>query len=159
MITVTEKIPDIAISVVDSSGRQTMTTNEIFSAKKAVVFTVPGAFTPTCSARHLPGFIEHAEAFKAKGIDLIACLSVNDAFVMEAWAINVGSCDDVLMIADGNAELVRALDLDDDQSLLGMGMRARRSAMIIRDSIVESVFVEPKGSFGISSAESVLKAL
>ncbi len=154
-----EKVPDVAVNVVGPDGPMATTSKEIFAGTKAVLFSVPGAFTPTCSARHLPGFIEHVQAFREKGIGVIACVSVNDAFVMQAWANKADAGDTVLMIGDGNSDFVRALGLDVDQSSRGMGTRASRSAMIINDGIVEKIFVEPQGSFGISSAESVLNEL
>ena len=154
-----ETLPDVAVTVVGPDGQMATTTQSLFSSTKAVLFSVPGAFTPTCSARHVPGYIEKAEDFRALGIGLIACVSVNDAFVMEAWAQSTGAQNAVTMIADGNGTFVKALGLDVDQSERGMGLRAKRSAMIVEDGVVQKLFIEPPGSFGVSSAESVLSAL
>ena len=155
----TEKLPDVAVTIVGPEGQMATTTHALFGATKAVLFSVPGAFTPTCSARHVPGYIEKAEDFRGKGVGLIACVSVNDAFVMEAWAKSTGAKDAITMIADGNGTFIRAVGLDVDQSERAMGLRAMRSAMIVDDCVVQKFFIEPQGSFGVSSAENVLSAL
>lgn len=158
-IAVGESAPNVRVNVAGPEGPVSEATGDLVSGKKVVLFTVPGAFTPTCSAKHLPGFMDKAKDFQEKGVGLIACVSVNDAFVMQAWATAVGVGDSVMLIADGNAEFVKALGLDVDQSERGMGIRARRAAMVLDDGVVTHLFVEPKGSFGVSSAESVLAAL
>ena len=136
-----------------------LSAEEIFAGKKVVLFSVPGAFTPTCSAKHLPGFIEHAEAIKAKGVDLIACVSVNDVFVMHAWGQSQNVGDKVMMLADGNGEFARKLGLDMDATGFGMGHRAQRFALIADDGKLTSLMVEAPGEFRVSSAQSVLAAL
>ena len=138
---------------------QDVTTADVFAGKRVVVFSLPGAFTPTCSARHLPGYTEHAAALKAKGVDTVACVSVNDVFVMSAWgkAQNVG--DDVLMLADGNAAFTKALGLEMDGSKFGMGTRSQRYAMVVKDGVVETLNVEAPGEFKVSAADYVLGQL
>ncbi len=158
-ISVGRKIPDTAVDVTGPDEPMATATPVIFLATKAVVFTVPGAFTLTCSARHLPGYVEKAHDFRRKGVGLIACVSINDIFVMQAWADKTKVGDAVLMVADGNGTFIRGLGLDADQSDRGMGMRAQRAAMILDDGVVTDLFIEPQGSFGVSSAESVLAAL
>ena len=155
----TEKLPDVGVSIIGPGGQRETTTRALFSSIKAVLFSVPGAFTPTCSARHVPGYIEKADEFHTLGVDLIACVSVNDVFVMEAWAKSTGAKNAVTMVADGNGTFTKALGLDVDQSERGMGLRAKRSAMIVDDGVVQKLFIEPSGSFGVSSAENVLGAL
>jgi len=129
-----------------------------FAGRTVALFAVPGAFTPTCSARHLPGFVEHAAAFKAKGVDEIACTAVNDAFVLDAWAKASGA-DGITMLADGNADFARALGLAADSSAFGMGTRSRRYAMLVEDGVVRHLFVDEPGAFRDSSAENLLAAL
>ena len=124
-----------------------------------VLFALPGAFTPTCSAKHLPGFVQQAEAIKAKGVDTIACLSVNDAFVMGAWGKDQQVGDTVLMLADGSADLTKALGLELDLNSRGFGLRSQRYAMIVDDGVVTAVNVEQGGAFEVSSAEAILEAL
>ncbi|MGD2167081.1 MAG: peroxiredoxin [Gammaproteobacteria bacterium] len=158
-IGVGDSMPAGEFGVMGADGPEKVTTDALFSGKKVVLFSVPGAFTPTCNAKHLPGYVSHADALKAKGVDTIACLAVNDVFVMSAWgqAANVG--DSVLMLADGNATYTKALGLEFDGSGFGMGVRGQRFAMIVDDGVVSSLSVEPPGQFGVSSAESVLGAL
>jgi glutaredoxin/glutathione-dependent peroxiredoxin len=158
-IKVGDKIPSVSLKYMDKDGMQTVKTDELFHGKKVVLFALPGAFTPTCSAKHLPGFVTHADAIRKKGVDSIACLSVNDAFVMDAWgkAQNVG--EKVLMLADGNAEFSKAVGLTMDGTNYGMGTRASRYAMVIDNGVVKALNVEAPGAFEVSSAESVLKAL
>jgi glutaredoxin/glutathione-dependent peroxiredoxin len=158
-IKVGEKIPSVSLKYMDKDGMQTVKSDELFKGKKVVLFALPGAFTPTCSAKHLPGFVQHADAIKGKGIDQIACLSVNDAFVMDAWgkAQNVG--DKVLMLADGNAEFSKAVGLTMDGTNYGMGTRACRYAMVVDDGTIKALNVEAPGAFEVSSAESIMKAL
>jgi len=158
-IQVGDKIPAVTLKAVAADGVKDATTDEIFGGKKVVVFAVPGAFTPTCSAKHLPGFIEHAKAIKAKGVDTIACLSVNDAFVMDAWAKDRGAGDKVLLLADGNADFTRAVGLELDGSSFGMGVRSQRYALIVEDGVVKHVAVEAPMKFEVSRAEDILAAL
>ncbi len=155
-IAVGEKIPAVTIKTTDMKD---ITTAEIFGGKKVVLFAVPGAFTPTCSNQHLPGFIEKAAELKAKGVDTIACVSVNDAFVMGAWGKDRGAGDKVLMLADGNGELARALGLDFDGSGIGFGVRSQRYALVADDGVVSQLFVEAPMKFEVSGAEAVLAAL
>ena len=140
-------------------GPKPVKTDELFAGKKVVVFALPGAFTPTCSAKHLPGFVQNAAAFKAKGIDAIACVSVNDAFVMGAWGENQKVGDSVMMLADGNGDLTKALGLELDGSRFGMGKRSQRFAMIVDNGVVKQLNVEEPGAFAMSSAEHVLSQL
>lgn len=158
-IAVGDKMPAGKFSVMGASGPESVTTDALFSGKKVVLFSVPGAFTPTCSAKHLPGFVEQARAIKSKGVDTIACLAVNDVFVMSAWgqAGNIG--DKVVMLADGNGAYTKALGLELDASGFGMGTRGKRFSMIIDDGIVKQLNIEPPGQFGVSSAEAALKQL
>ncbi|MCZ6785221.1 MAG: peroxiredoxin [Proteobacteria bacterium] len=155
-IQVGEKIPDVTLKTTDMKD---VTTAELFSGKKVVLFALPGAFTPTCSAKHLPGFVQNAEAIKAKGVDDVICLSVNDAFVMAAWAKDQGSEGKVTLIADGSGELTRALGLDFDASNFGMGVRSQRYAAIVEDGVLKGLYVEKPMAFEVSSAEAVLAQL
>jgi peroxiredoxin len=142
-----------------SDGIQEIGSDELFGGKKVVVFALPGAFTPTCSAKHLPGFIQKADEMRAKGVDKIACVSVNDAFVMDAWGRDQGAGDKVMMLADGNAEFSDALGLSFDASGFGMGKRSQRYAMVVEDGVVKALHVEQPGAFEVSSAEAVLNVL
>ncbi|NQZ98114.1 MAG: peroxiredoxin [Myxococcales bacterium] len=151
-----EKIPSVKVKATDM---QDLTTEELFGGKKVVLFAVPGAFTPTCSNQHLPGFIENADAIRAKGVDDIICMSVNDAFVMDAWGNDRGAGDKVRLIADGNADLSKALGLDFDGSGIGFGVRAQRFAAIVEDGVVTKLAVEEPMKFEVSSAEAILDAL
>jgi len=154
-----DKIPDVKVTeMVD--GKPTPTSLAALSAgKRVVVFAVPGAFTPTCSIKHLPGFVEHYDALRTKGADEVCCLSVNDAFVMDAWGKSSNATGKVRMLADGNGELTRALGLGMDASGFGMGARSQRYAMILRDGAVEALLVEPGPGLNASSAEKVLERL
>jgi len=154
-----DKMPAGTLKHMTKDGPQNITTEQLFAGKKVVVFSVPGAFTPTCDAKHLPGFVQHAADFKAKGIDTVACMAVNDVFVMNAWgkASNVG--DNVLMLADGNAEYAKALGLELNASGFGMGIRGQRFAIVVNDGVVKGLFVEGPGEFKVSSAEHVLSQL
>jgi peroxiredoxin len=158
-IKVGEKVPAAKLQIKTKDGVQTKTTDEIFGGKKVVLFALPGAFTPTCSAKHLPGFVNNFQAIKSKGVDAIACLSVNDAFVMDAWGKDQNVEDKVLMLADGNAEFTKAVGLTMDGTGYGMGVRSQRYAMVLDDGVVKTLHVEAPGAFEVSSAESVLKAL
>ena len=158
-IAVGDLIPDVEVQTMTGDGPKRVQTGELLGKGKVVLFAVPGAFTPTCSDHHLPGFVQQAEELKAKGVDTIACISVNDAFVMGAWGRdqNVGS--NVVMLADGNGAFTEAIGLGMDGSPFGLGQRSQRYALIVDDGVVSSVFVEPKGGLDVSSAESVLAAL
>ena len=158
-IKVGEKLPDVELQVVKPSGTEKVRTSALFAGKKTVLFSVPGAFTPTCSAKHLPGFIERASEIRAKGVDQIVCLSVNDGFVMAAWAKDRGAGDKVLLLADGSGEFTRAVDLELDATGFGMGTRGQRFAAIIDDNKVSKLFIEKAGAFEVSSAEAVLQQL
>jgi len=158
-IQVGEKIPSVKLKTMKDGGMQDVSTDELFAGKKVVLFAVPGAFTPTCSMQHLPGFIEKAAEIKSKGVDTIACVSVNDAFVMDAWGKDKGAGDDVLMLADGNAEFAKALGLDFDGSGIGFGTRAQRFALVAEDGVVKSLAVEKPMKFEVSSAEAILGSL
>ena len=158
-IQVGDKIPALTLKTMTGDGIQDVSTEDLFGGKKVVLFAVPGAFTPTCSAKHLPGFVEHAAAIRAKGVDAIACVSVNDAFVMGAWGEAHGAGDAVQMIADGNGEFARALGLDFDGSNFGMGIRSQRYAAVVEDGVVKHLAVEKPMAFEVSSAEAILAAL
>ena len=158
-IQVGDKVPEVTLKTMASDGIKDVKTSELFAGKRVVLFALPGAFTPTCSAKHLPGFIEQADAIRKKGIDRIVCLSVNDAFVMGAWGKAQGAGDAVMMVADGNGEFSKAVGLDFDGSGFGMGRRSQRYAMIVENGVVKKLFVEKPMEFKVSSAESVLAAL
>jgi peroxiredoxin len=149
----------VTLKEMGEGGPKDVTVGEIFKGRRVVLFAVPGAFTPTCSMKHLPGFLEHAEAMRAKGVDDIVCLSVNDAFVMGAWGAANNAKGKVRMLADGNGEFTKALGLALDASGFGMGMRSQRYAMIVKDGAVETLLVEPGPGLSASSAESVLAKL
>lgn len=154
-----ERMPEGTFGVMTSEGPGQMTTDELFSGKKVVLFAVPGAFTPTCSMNHLPGYVEHAAEFAGKGVDTIACMSVNDAFVMGAWGKDRGVGDKVLMLADGNGDYVQKLGLELDASGFGMGKRSQRFAVLVDDGVAQVVNVEAPGQFEVSSAETMLAAV
>jgi peroxiredoxin (alkyl hydroperoxide reductase subunit C) len=155
-----QKLPSARFKCVTAEGVKDMTTEELFGGKKVVLFALPGAFTPTCSAKHLPGYVEQADAILAKGADRIVCLSVNDSFVMGAWAKDRGvDLKKIIMLADGNAELTRALGLELDGSGFGMGLRAQRFAMIVEDGVVKKLNVEKPMKFEVSDAATILAAL
>ncbi|MDZ4350726.1 MAG: peroxiredoxin [Xanthomonadaceae bacterium] len=156
-IKIGDSIPKATINTF-AGGPQAVDTETFFAGKKVVLFALPGAFTPTCSAKHLPGFIEHLEAFRAKGIE-VACLSVNDAFVMGAWGKSQNAPDDLHLLADGNAEFTKALGLEFDASGFGMGVRAQRFALYAENGVVKGLWVEAPGEFRVSSAEHVLSQL
>ena len=158
-IKVGEKMPSGTLTVVSKDGPQKVSADEFFKGKKVVLFSVPGAFTPTCDAKHLPGFVERAMDLRGKGIDTIACIAVNDAFVMKAWGKAQGVDGKVEMLADGNAEYTRALGLDFDASGFGMGTRGQRFALVVDDGVVKQVHVEAKGEFRVSSADFIIEQL
>jgi len=151
-------VPEATFMTMGEDGPAPMSTSDLFAGKRVVLFAVPGAYTPTCSAKHLPGFKEHAAALKAKGVDTIACTSVNDVFVMDAWGKSQDA-DGVVMLADGNGAFAKAVDLEMDASGFGMGTRSQRYAMVVNDGKVEQLFVEGPGEFKVSSAEHVLENL
>ena len=157
MIQVGDRIPDVNITVIDGDGQQTIAASEYFAGKKAVMLALPGAFTPTCSNAHLPGFVVNYDAISGKGVDVVACLSVNDSFVMKAWQENQNA-ENIAMIADGGGALSRAMDLTVNTGDFG-GVRASRYSMIIEDGEVTQLNVEPAGEFGVSSAETILQQL
>jgi peroxiredoxin len=158
-IKVGDKVPAGTLTLVTNEGPQKVSAEEFFKGKKVVLISVPGAFTPTCDAKHLPGFVERAAEIRAKGVDTIACMAVNDVFVMKAWGKAQNADGKVQMIADGNAEYTKALGLDMDATGFGMGTRGQRFALIVDDGVIKSVNVEAKGEFKVSSAESVLSQL
>jgi glutaredoxin/glutathione-dependent peroxiredoxin len=158
-IKVGDRIPPVKVQMMKDGEIETLSSDDLFKGKKVVLFALPGAFTPTCSAQHLPGFIKHAEEIRKKGVDSIACLSVNDAFVMDAWGKDRGAGDKVMMLADGNADFSKAVGLTMDATGYGMGLRANRYAMVVEDGVVKKLNVEAPGAFEVSSAESILKAL
>lgn len=158
-IKVGDKLPDVELQTAGAGGIQKARTGDLFKGKKTVLFAVPGAFTPTCSAKHLPGFIDHAEEIRSKGVDQIVCLSVNDAFVMDAWAKDRSAGDKIVMLADGSGTFTKALGLELDGTNFGMGTRAQRFAAIIDDGTVQALFVEKPMAFEVSSAEALLKSL
>jgi peroxiredoxin len=158
-IKVGDKIPSAKLQHKTKDGVQTITTDELFKGKKVVLFALPGAFTPTCSAKHLPGFVNHFNELKGKGVDTVACLSVNDAFVMSAWGKDQNVGDKVMMLADGNGDFTKAVGLTMDGTGYGMGLRSQRYAMVVDNGVVKKLQVEAPGAFEVSSAEAVLKAL
>jgi peroxiredoxin len=158
-IQVGDKMPAGSFGIMTESGPGAISTDELFTGKKVVLVSVPGAFTPTCSMRHLPGFVEQADALKASGIDTVACTAVNDVFVMDAWGKDQGVGDTVLMLADGNGDYVRALDLELDARAGGMGMRGERFAIVVEDGVVTHVAVEEPRQFEVSSVEAILQAI
>jgi peroxiredoxin len=158
-IQVGDRLPEATFAVMTDDGPQQRSTNDVFGGKKVALFALPGAYTPTCSAKHLPGFKEHAAEFRAKGVDTVACLSVNDAFVMGAWGKDQGVGDDVVMLADGNADFTRKVGLEMDGSKFGMGVRSQRYSMIVDDGVVKELNVEQPGEFRVSSAEHMLGQL
>ena len=154
-----EKMPSGAFGVMTDAGPGAISTEELFAGKKVVLVSVPGAFTPTCSASHLPGFVNQADDLLAKGVDSIACMSVNDVFVMHAWGEDQKVADKVMMLADGNGEYARALDLEMDGTAFGMGTRSQRFAIIVDDGVARHVAVEAPGKLEVSKVESILANL
>jgi peroxiredoxin (alkyl hydroperoxide reductase subunit C) len=158
-IAVGDSIPAMKIMEGTAEGPKELDTGAFFAGRTVVLFGVPGAFTPTCSAKHLPSFLEHHDAIKAKGVDAIACMAVNDAFVMQAWGKHQGALGKITMIADGSAAFTKALGLEMDLTARGLGIRCQRFALIAKDGKVTHVAVEAPGAFEVSSAEAVLAAL
>jgi len=152
-------VPDVKIKTMVDGKMQDVSTGALFKGKKAVLFAVPGAFTPTCSMQHLPGFVAKAKEIKAKGVDLIACISVNDAFVMDCWGKDRNVGDDVMMLADGNADFAKAMGLEMDGKGIGFGTRSQRYAAIIDNGVVKALHVEAPMKFEVSSAEAILAKL
>lgn len=160
MVKVGDKVPSATLRMMGPEGPKAVTTEELFApGKKVVAFALPGAFTPTCSAKHVPGFVTEFDKLKAKGVDTIACISVNDAFVMGAWGKDQKSGDKVMMLGDGAAEFTKAMGLEMDLTKNGMGVRSQRYAMIVKDGKIDQLFVEKPGAFEVSAAENVLKHL
>ncbi|KAK4377737.1 hypothetical protein RND71_004033 [Anisodus tanguticus] len=161
-ISVGDKLPNSTLSYFDSSDElKTLSVSDLTSGKKVVLVAVPGAFTPTCSQKHLPGFVDKSKELKSKGVDTIACISVNDAFVMKAWKENLNISDEVLLLSDGNLEFTKAIgcELDLSDKPVGLGVRSRRYAMLVDDGVVKVLNLEEGGAFNVSSAEDILKAL
>ena len=159
-ITIGDRLPDANFRVLGPEGPKPVATSEVFAGKKVVLFAVPGAFTPTCHLKHLPGFIKNIDAFKAKGVDTVACVAVNDPFVLGAWEEASGGKGKVLFLSDGNAEFTKKLGLEFDGSGLGLGTRSKRYAMLVQDGVVKALNIE--GSPGLaeeSTAEKLLEAL
>ena len=154
-----DTVPNATFTTFGPDGPRPVTTDELFKGKTVALFAVPGAFTPTCSAKHLPGFKAHAAALEAKGVDTIACVSVNDVFVMKAWGENQGVGNDVLMLADGNGEFTKAVGLELDGSRFGMGSRSQRYSLVARNGVVAELNIEQGGEFKVSSAEYMLARL
>ena len=158
-LAVGDKIPFVDLDIMTGDGPGGISTDDLFAGKTVAVFGLPGAFTRTCSARHLPGFVDNADALKEKGIDDIVCISVNDPFVMAAWAKAQNVGDKVLMVADGSAKFARAAGLDTDMSAKGFGVRCRRFSMVVEDGSVKSLNIDEPGSFEVTSAEVMLGQL
>lgn len=156
-IAIGDTIPQTTFNAL-KDGVRAVDTKDVFAGRKLVLFAVPGAFTPTCSAKHLPGYVEHLEAFKARGID-VACVAVNDAFVMDAWAKHQSVPEGLQMLADGNGNLTKALGLELDATAFGMGLRSKRFALYAEDGVVKQLHVEAPGEFKVSAAEYVLEHL
>lgn len=157
-IQVGERIPAATLSYL-KDGVQTIGTEELFAGKTVVLFAVPGAFTPTCSAKHLPSFLHNIDALKAKGVDTIACMAVNDVFVMDAWAKSQGVGDRIVMLADGSGVLTRALGLELDLTARGLGIRSQRFALVAKDGVVTHLAIEAPGGFEVSKGEAILAVL
>ncbi|AOE49621.1 peroxiredoxin [Kangiella sediminilitoris] len=157
MIKVGDKLPNVTVKVMTDDGPKDIQTDEIFADKKVVMFAVPGAFTPTCSAAHLPGFVVNYDKLKEKGVDTVACMAVNDAFVMDAWGKSQNA-DNIMMVADGNADFSEALGLEMDATGFGMGVRSKRFALVAEDGKVTELEIDEKG-FEKSSAENILSKL
>jgi len=159
MIKVGDKVPSATLMLMKDGGPKPVSTDQLFAGKKVALFALPGAFTPTCSAKHLPGFIQHSEALRAKGIDTIACVSVNDAFVMGAWGEQQKAGEKVMMLADGNGDFTRALGLELDGTRFGMGKRSQRYSMVVDNGVVTQLNVEAPGAFEVSSADHMMALL
>lgn len=157
-ISVGDRLPRATFLVLGTDGVESLTTDEVFAGKKVVLFAVPGAFTPTCSEKHLPGFVEHFDQFREKGVEVL-CVSVNDPFVMKAWGESQHVPDGLIMLADGNGEFTRSLGLEMDASAYGMGTRSKRFSLYAEDGVVKQINVEAPGEFRVSSAEHILSQI
>jgi peroxiredoxin len=158
-IGVGDPIPEVTLHKATPDGPQPVSTGDYFRGRRVALFSVPGAFTPTCSVKHLPGFVERADELKAKGVDEIACTAVNDAFVLGAWSSHGGADGKVTMLADGNGDFARALGLEMDGAKFGMGQRGKRFSMVVNDGTVEQLNVEEPGAFAVSGADYMLERL
>jgi peroxiredoxin len=158
-IKVGDKVPSGTFKYLSPEGPKEITTDELFGGKKVAFFAVPGAFTPTCSQRHLPGYVDKAAALKAKGVDTIACVSVNDAFVMGAWGKDQKTDDKVIMLADGSGDFTRAIDLELDATRAGLGKRSQRYSMLVDNGVVKALNIEAPGKFEVSDADTMLKSV
>ena len=158
-IGVGDRVPSLTLTRVDQNGTEKVSSDDYFKGRKVALFSVPGAFTPTCSARHLPGYIDKAAELKAKGVDEIACTAVNDAFVMDAWGKSSGAEGTISMLADGNGEFAEAVGLTMDGSGFGLGKRGKRYSMLVNDGVIEQLNVEAPGEFNVSSAEYLIGEL
>jgi peroxiredoxin len=158
-ISVGERLPKAVLTKASAEGPQPVDSEDYFGGRKIALFSVPGAFTPTCSARHLPGFVERADELKSKGVDEVACVAVNDAFVLQAWAESADAVGKVTMLADGNGDFARALGLTMDGSKFGLGERGSRWSAIVNDGVVEQLNVEEPGAFNVSSADYMMERL
>ena len=159
IIKVGDRVPDATFTIFTADGPKPITTAELFAGKTVGLFAVPGAFTPTCSARHLPGYVDDTAKLKAAGLDTVACVSVNDVFVMNAWGKSANVGEDVLMLADGNGAFTKAVGLELDGSKFGMGPRSQRYSMIVKDGVVDKLNVEAGGEFRVSAADYMLDQL
>ena len=158
-IAVGDKIPDVEVKTMGAEGPQSVRTGEVLGTGKVVLFAVPGAFTPGCSKIHLPGYVQHGDELKAKGVSTIACVAVNDPWVMQAWADAQGASGKIVMLADGNGEFTRAMGLDVDLSVAGLGSRSQRYAAVIDDGVITSLDVEPNPGVDVSKCENILAKL
>ena len=158
-ISVGDRTPAATLRTIVDGAVAEVTTEDLFNGKTVALFAIPAAYTRTCSTKHLPGFVANAEALKAKGVDTIACMAVNDAFVMDAWGKDRSVGGAVMMLGDGNADLTRALGLDKDSTANGMGIRSQRFSMVVEDGVVKSLDIDPPGQFGATSAEAMLDRL
>lgn len=158
-IQVGDRIPSVTLMRMGANGPEAVSSDDLFKGKTVVLFGVPGAFTPTCSAKHLPGFIQHAAQFKSKGVDAVICTAVNDVFVMNAWGKDQGAGDKVMLVADGDANFTKATGLELDLTGKGLGLRNQRFAMVVEDGVVKQLHIDPPGSFELTSAEHTLAHL
>ncbi|MCU0838598.1 MAG: peroxiredoxin [Rhodospirillales bacterium] len=158
-IQVGDRIPSVTLMRMGEKGPEAVSSDDVFKGKTVVLFGVPGAFTPTCSAKHLPGFVQHADQIKAKGVDAIVCTAVNDVFVMDAWGKDQGAGDKVMMVADGDANLTKAAGLEFDLTGKGLGLRCQRFAMVVKDGVVTQMHIDAPGKFELTSAEHTLAHL
>ena len=157
-VQVGDSIPDVTLKIMGENGPEDISTADVFSGKKVVMFAVPGAFTPTCSNAHLPGFVANADKIKEKGVDTIVCISVNDAFVMDAWG-KAGNAEEIMMVGDGNCELANALGVTMDGSGFGLGTRSMRYSLVAEDGKITTLNLEQGGAYEVSSAEAILEVL